>query len=366
MPVVVLDAVRTPLAAVHGALAEVHPVALLARLLAAIEGRGTAPLGDRCEVVAGCVEQVGAQGGNVARGAVLAAGWPPGAGGTTIDRGPLSGPTALAHAVALVTAGLTPLAVAAAVDSPSLVPPGAAAMGRYPYGRPWEGALDRRPLLPPGRAVEKLAPARSRQDEWAARSVQRARAALADGTFAAELIALDELAVDEIPPSRSADAAELAALPPMFDDAGTITAGNAAPDADGAALVVVADAAFAAAHDLVPLATVAAVALRAGAPDDPVGPAADAARAVAGPAVAAEAVELAEPSAAVALALLDALGLDPATVNQGGGPLGLGDPTATSGLRAIVSLLQRPGWGAGGRLAVGAGLGHGSAILFAR
>jgi acetyl-CoA acyltransferase len=364
MPVVVLDAVRTPLGAVHGALAEIHPVELLAHLLRGVAARGRAPVAEARELVAGCVEQVGAQGGNVARAAALAAGWPDTVGGTTLDRGAVSGLAALAHAAALVTAGASPLAVVAAVDSPSLVPPGAAAMGRYPYGRPWEGALDGRPLLPPGRAAERLGQPRSAQDAWAARSIERARAAVADGAFATEVLALPALAADEVPSMRPADPSALAALPPMFDDDGTVTSGNAAPDADGAAVVVLADAGFVHDRGLDPLAVIDGLALRAAAPEEPVAAAVAAADAVGG-AAGATSVELPEPCAAVALALVAALGVDdPARlVNPVGGPLGLGDPTATSGLRALVSLVHRLAASSGASgLVVASGLGQGAAV----
>src|SRR5690606_15529654 len=106
--------------------------------------------GSVAEVVCGCVEPVGGQGGNVARGGTLAAGWPATIGGTTVDRGAVSGSAAVVIAHALVRSGVAPLVVAAAVDVPSTVPPGAAAMGRHPYGRPWGTLAATRPLVPPG------------------------------------------------------------------------------------------------------------------------------------------------------------------------------------------------------------------------
>jgi acetyl-CoA acetyltransferase family protein len=377
MPVVVLDAVRTPLGAVHGALAAVHPVDLLAATLRALGARCPVVLdpdaADRgLDVIVGCVEQVGGQGGNVARAAVLVAGWPHHASGATVDRGTVSGPAALAHAVALVASGAVPLAVAAAVDVPSLVPPGAAAMGRYPYGRPWDGVFDRHALAPPGRAAEHLGIPRDRQDAWAQRSAANALAAASAGAFGDELVALDELDADELPPARVATAEELAALPPMFDEGGTLTAGNAAPGADGAVAVVVADAGFAADRGLGARAEVAAVTLRTGAPDDPLRGALLAVDGASRRGVTpsgAGSVELAEPSGAVAVALADALGLGsrhPA-VNPAGGALGLGDPTAGSGLRALVTLVHRLGRdGLDSGLVVSAGVGDGAAIALRR
>jgi acetyl-CoA acetyltransferase len=150
----------------------------------------------------------------------------------------------------------------------------------------------------------------------------------------------------------------------MFDDDGTVTAGNSAPDADGAAGVVLADADAARELGLVPLAVLEAVALRAAPPEDPVAAAVAAVGAVGGP-VGVDTVELPEPSAAVALALAAALGVDgtAAGVNPTGGALALGDPTATSGLRAVVSLLHRLGGdGAASGLVVASGLGQGAAV----
>jgi acetyl-CoA acetyltransferase family protein len=361
--VVLLDAVRSPLGAVHGGLAGCHPVALLAATLRGLERTGI-DLDEIGDVIAGCVEQVGGQGGNVARAAVLTAGWPPSAGGMTVERGTVSGLAALAQAVAAVRAGAAQAVVAAAVDVPSLVPPGAAAMGRYPYGRPWEGAVDRLRLLPPGRAAEALAIARDRQDGWAARSLERACAAQSLGHFTAEIVTVAGLHHDELPAGRGFTA-PLAEVPPLFDDDGTLTAANTAPDADGAAAVLVADAAWAEARSLAPLAVVSAWHLGGGEPDDPVGAAVHAARLVTQELGDVHSVELCEPSAAVTVALLDRLDLGALAefVNPSGGGLALGEPAATAGLRGVVTLahrLRRESLEQG--LALGAGLGCGAAV----
>src|SRR5699024_7761903 len=84
---VIVGAARTPLGAVHGALAEMHPTELLGVVLRALADRTDFEARDVSEVVCGCVEQVGGQGGNVGRGGLLAAGWPASVGGTTVDRG---------------------------------------------------------------------------------------------------------------------------------------------------------------------------------------------------------------------------------------------------------------------------------------
>jgi acetyl-CoA acyltransferase len=360
--VVLIDAVRTPFGSLHGALAAWHPVALLATTLQALGMRTGVPLDAIGEVVVGCVEQVGAQGGNVGRAAVLAAGWPVTAGGSTLDRSAISGIAALAHVGALVASGAIPVGVAAAVDVPSLVPPGAAAMGRHPYGRPWEGTAPAHALVPPGRAAELLGVGRDRQDAWAAESRRRARAAWASGALAAELVVVEGVAADETIDAFD-EHRDLASMPPMFDDDGTVTAGNSAAPADGAAVVLIADAAWAYDAGLVPLVSLHA-ALCTGAADDLLGAAAAATRRLGRAAADATTVEVPESSGALAVALVDALGRADRTadVNPRGGALAFGDPTATSSLRSVVTLAHRLPRGETG-LAVGSGLGQGAAVV---
>ena len=88
------------------------------------------------------------------------------------------------------------------------------------------------------------------------RSLGLGTASVAAGVFADEIIGLESLTGDEVPATRVEVLADPAAVPPMFDDDGTVTAANSAPEADGAAAVLVADAAWAEAHGLEPLATV--------------------------------------------------------------------------------------------------------------
>jgi acetyl-CoA acyltransferase len=379
--VLLLSAVRTPLGAPHGVLAGWHPVELLAHALdAAVGAAGVTPDEVR-EVVAGCVEQVGGQANNVARAAVVRADWPATTGGSTIDRGPLSGLAALAHAVMLVETGAAPTAIAASIDLPSLVPAGAAAMGRHPFGRPWQGAGDARPLLPPAVAAERLGLSRATQDDWAAQSVARAEAARKGGRWDEEIVAVeardeegragDEQRSDELPSTRVASVDELAVMPPIFEADGTITAGNAAPAADGAVAVLVADANWASRHAKGDGLAIDAVQLRSAGTDDFATAAADAARAACARAALAPAavssVEVQEPFASVALAVIQSLGLDPSVVNPDGSALALGEPAGGSGLRALVTLahrLRRDERPSG--LVVASGVGAGAAVMLHR
>jgi acetyl-CoA acyltransferase len=325
---VLIAAVRSPVTAVHGALAAHHPVELLASVLEGLARSGAIDPAAVGDVLTGCVEQVGGQSGNVARAAVLAAGWPSTVPAATLDRGALSGVSALAAATALVRAGTHPVVVAAAVDLASVVPPGAAAMGRHAFGRPWQGLPDGLPVPSPAEVAEALGIPRVEQDGWAAASIERARAAVAAGRFHAELVA------DR--PSRP----DLAGWPPMHSADGTLTAGNTAPAADGAAAVIVADAAWAHAHGAVVLAELD-VAIAAAACDDTIGAARAAVAAVGVDPLAADELELHESSAAVAAALAQGFGWHPDRVNPDGAAIALGNPTATATLRSVVTLVHR-------------------------
>jgi acetyl-CoA acetyltransferase family protein len=367
--VVVVDAIRTPIGAVHGAFVEHQPVDLLGATIAAVVSRAGVDPAAIGEIIVGCTEPVGAQSGNVARGAGLAAGVPASVGATTIDRGATSGAQALLLAVALVSAGIHRAVVAAAVDIMSLVPAGAAAMGRHPYGRPWTAAVTNgAPTVPPGVATEALAARlgidRVEQDCWAAASVT---AALAPRSVAARTAERHPAGPDEILATRPHDAEACGAFRPLHDADGTVTAANSAPPADGAAALIVADAEWLAEQHRSPLARVRTVASAAGAGDDPLGPAAAAARlALRRSGVEVDqltAIELHEPSAVVAIALQQALGFDRSIINVQGGALALGDPPATSGIRTAVTLAHLLAATGGGGLHIVPGLGLGTAIV---
>src|SRR3954470_6373674 len=131
---VIVDAVRTPVGRRGGALAGAHPVdlsAVVLRALAARVGLDPALVDD---VVWGCVSQVGEQGLNVGRNAVLAAGWPEAVPATTLDRQCGSSQQALHFAAATVLSGQADLVVAGGVESMSRVPMGSSAGGADPYG----------------------------------------------------------------------------------------------------------------------------------------------------------------------------------------------------------------------------------------
>ena len=189
MSVVLMAACRTPFAATGGGLAGWHPVDLSAAVMNEVIRRGGIDPTPVDEVWVGCAEPVGAQGANLARAAVLSAGWPERIGGVVVEAAETSGSAALHAAVAAIDSGSVGTAVVVGVSVASIVVPGASALSRG-YGQPWgEGPASRVAeaggLMPLPRAAEATAALlgidRVQQDLAAARSVERRRSAVVPG-----------------------------------------------------------------------------------------------------------------------------------------------------------------------------------------
>jgi acetyl-CoA C-acetyltransferase len=181
MKAYVIDAVRTPRGrgkAGKGALSGVHPQELLATVLRALPGRTGFDARDVEDVIAGCVSQASEQGANIARNAVLAAGWPIEVSATTVNRFCGSGQQAVNFAAMAVASGAMQLAVAGGVESMSRVPMG--------YG----GNLELRKRVfqvPQGISADLIATlegfSREQVDEIALRSQRNAARAVEEGRF---------------------------------------------------------------------------------------------------------------------------------------------------------------------------------------
>ncbi len=183
--VVVVDVVRTPYGRRGGALSSWHPVDLSAELLTQLATRNGIDGGAIDDVVWGCTSQVGAQACNIARRAVLAAGWPEAVPGATVDRQAASSAQAVHWAAQSIMSGAQSLVVAGGVEVMTAVPLGASlavpAVGK-PYGhRLQERYKNGGGLLPPGLVAEEVALrwslSRSILDDWARTSRDRARRA---------------------------------------------------------------------------------------------------------------------------------------------------------------------------------------------
>jgi acetyl-CoA acetyltransferase family protein len=384
----VLDAVRTPIGRYGGALAGVRSDDLAASavrsLLARTPGLDPARIDD---VVLGDANGAGEDNRNVARMAALLAGLPPSVPGATVNRLCGSGLEAVIHAARAVAVGDASLCVAGGVESMSRAPWVLLKPERgYPRGPEtlhsttlgWRMV---NPDMPPqwtvalGESAEILADryriGREEQDRFAVRSHQRAAAAWKDGLFADEVVAVPgtDLTGDEGIRPDSTEAA-LAKLKPVFRPDGTVTAGNSSPLNDGAAALLIGDAAAADAIGRRPLARIAARAAHAVEPHlfgiAPVQAARTALeRAGIGWSDLAV-VELNEAFAAQSLACLaEWPDLDPDLVNPQGGAIAIGHPLGCSGARILGSLawqLRRRG-GGWGLAAICIGVGQALAVV---
>ena len=351
---VIVDAVRTPVGIGKpgkGVLSETHPVDLSARVISAlIERTGIDPaLID--DVIWGCVSQVGEQGANIARNAVLAAGLPESVPGVTVDRQCGSSQQAITFAAAAVMSGQLDIVVAGGVESMSRVPMFSNTVGG---DGPYSHQLIRRyddGLVHQGVSAEMIADrwnlSRAYLDELAVASHERAAGATDAGAFADEIIPVPTeegtASVDQ-GIRRGTTSQALAALPTPFQADGVVTAGNASQISDGSAGVLVMTAERANDLGLTPMARIHTVAL---AGVDPVimltGPIPATAKVLdrAGLRLAdIGAFEVNEAFASVLGAWLADTGADHARVNPLGGAIALGHPLGASGARLTTTLVH--------------------------
>ncbi|MFL0240306.1 thiolase family protein [Mycobacterium sp. SMC-18] len=356
---VIVAAVRTPVGKgkANGALHDVLPADLLAHSLrSVVERTGVDPvLVD--DVIAGAVTQAGDQAANIARNALLGAGFPESVPGTTVDRQCGSSQQAISFAAQGVLAGSYDAVIAAGVESMSRVPMGAAVLpGSNPFG---VGLAERYPdgLVPQGISAELIAArwnfSRTQLDEFSAASHEKAARAAKDGLFDNELVPVAGLTADEIiRPGTSVET--LAGLKPAFySDAYAarfpqirweITPGNSSPLSDGSAAVMITSGAFARSHGLTPLArihTMTAVG------SDPlymltgVIPATEKVLARSGLSLSnIDLFEVNEAFAPVVLAWAADTGADLAKTNVNGGAIAIGHPLGASGARIMSTLVN--------------------------
>lgn len=358
---VIIDAVRTASGRGKpgGALSGIHPADLLASVLSGLVERSGIDPTMIDDVVAGCVSQVGDQGINIARTAVLAAGFPEEVPGTTVDRQCGSSQQA-AHFVAQgIQAGAYDIAIACGVESMSRVPMGASSRD----GNPSQPLTARYPSLPPQGIGAELVAARwgfgrDDLDGFAAQSHRRAESAQQAGQFSGEILPItlpDGSLHDRDQTIRSGTSVEgLAALPAAFqsDDyarsypeiSWNITAGNSSPLTDGASGVLIMSAERARELALKPRARFHRFAVRGSDPEIM----------LTGPIVATQlilrksgmriedfdAYEVNEAFASVPLAWAAELNADPEKLNPRGGAIALGHPLGASGTRLMTTMLN--------------------------
>jgi acetyl-CoA C-acetyltransferase len=389
--IVVVGAARTPIGRFTGGLAAWDAVALGAvAVRAAVERSGVAAASvDR--VLLGHVLQAGA-GQNPARQAAVAAGLGMHTPAETMNKVCLSGMSAIAHGRDLLRLGEAEVVVAGGMESMSNAPhllDRSRTGYRYGHGTlvdvlVHDGLTCAFDACSMGEATERyqadLGIDRAAQDEWAARSHERAARATADGSAAAEIVAVDApprvrgrggaLRVEHDEGVRpDTDVASLGALEPAFAPDGTITAGNASQLSDGAAALVLTTARHAATHGLPVLGRIIGAASVAGPDPSLLRRPADAIRRAAEraglDAAGLDRYEINEAFASVAVASQRALGVDPERVNVLGGAIALGHPLGCSGARVVVTLLNALRLAGGGRgaAALCGGGGQGEALL---
>jgi acetyl-CoA C-acetyltransferase len=384
---VICAGARTPIGRFGGTLATLPAVALGGHAVrAALERTGVDPEAVE-HVVMGHVLQAG-QGQITARQAAVRAGIPMTVPALTVNKVCLSGLNAIATAAQYVELGQAGLLVAGGMESmsnaPYLVPKArfGARMGdaelvdAMVHDGLWDAFDDAHMGGLSDETNRRLGIDRAAQDEWAARSHERAAEATKRGLLAEEIEPVmvpqrrDHVTVDQdegIRPGTTADS--LGRLRPAFSPEGTITAGNASQISDGAAAVVVTSRERAAADGLPVLATVVAYGTVAG-PDtslhsQPSRAIADACRRAGVAPADLDLVEINEAFAAVALRSTQELELDEGIVNVNGGAVALGHPIGASGTRVVLTLameLRRRGGGLGAAALCGGG-GQGDALL---
>ncbi len=394
----IVEAVRTPIGRYGGALASIRPDDLAAATLRAVVDRAGVDPGLIEDVILGCANQAGEDNRDVARMALLLAGFPVEVGGLTVNRLCGSGLQAINSAAHAIAVGDGDLFIGGGVES----------MSRAPYVQlKAEAAYDRGPremadttlgwrFVNPrlaerhypysmGETAENVAErwgvSRERQDAFAVESQRRAIAAIDAGRFDDQIVPIAVpqrkgepliVARDEHPRADAA-AESLSRLKPVFrPDGGTVTAGNSSGINDGASAVLLVEADRARELGLRPLARVVSTAV---AGVDPaimgIGPVPATRKALdrAGIGVGdLDLVELNEAFASQSLVCIDELGLDPARVNVNGGAIALGHPLGMSGGRLVTMLvheLRRTG-GRYGLATMCIGVGQGIATVVER
>ena len=355
---VIVDAIRTPLGRRNGKLKDWHPVDLMSEVLEALQRNTGIDPGIIDDVIMGCVMQVGEQGVNVARNAVLAAGWPETVPGTTIDRQCGSSQQAAHFAAQGVMAGAYDVVVAAGVELMTRVPMGAA-MADGKFGWPFGPKVGERyqpqgGLVPQGISAELIADkwnlSRDDLDRFGVQSQERAARATAEGRFEREILPVKDsegnlMTKDE--GIRDTTMESLAKLKPSFrseDDGGRVTAGNSSQITDGASALLIMSEEKANALGLRPRARFVNFSL---AGDDPRYmltapiPATHKVLARAGLKMSdIDVVEINEAFASVVLAWEKELHPDMEKVNPNGGAIALGHPLGCSGARLMTTLLH--------------------------
>jgi acetyl-CoA acyltransferase len=359
---VIVDAVRTAGGKRNGKLSGWHPADLAGEVLRQLVERNQLDPALIDDVIMGCVMQVGSQGLNIGRNAVLAAGFPESVPATSVDRQCGSSQQAAHFAAQGVIAGAYDIAIAAGVEVMTTTPMGASMTpGSMPFV---PKVLSRYPnLVPQGISAEKIAEkwgiTREELDAFGAESQRRAEQATAEGRFENEIVGVTEKRLDKetgnivesdalvlqdegIRPGTTPET--LANLKPAFKPDGIVTAGNSSQISDGASAALIMSEEKAKELGLTPRARFHTFAL---AGVDPVtmltGPIPSTEKVLAKSGLSVDDIDLFEVNeafASVVLAWQKELGTDLAKTNVNGGAIALGHPLGCSGTKLLATLLN--------------------------
>ncbi|MFZ0666709.1 MAG: thiolase family protein [Acidimicrobiales bacterium] len=355
---VIVDAVRTPVGRRGGKLSGWHPVDLAAQPLRLLAERNDLDPAIVDDVVLGCTMTVGEQAMNIARNAVLAAGYPDTVPGTTVDRQCGSAQQAVHFAAQAVMAGAMDVVIGGGIESMTRVPIGATTdpgPGEA-YGPLYKSRFE---LIHQGLCAEEIARrwnvSREEMDEFALESHRRAAQAVESGRFKQEIVPLQIRTLEEPEGNgqllfsdegirRDSSIEKLAGLKSAFVEGGLVTAGTSSQISDGAAAVLIMSEERANALGLRPRARFHTFAVAANDPQIMLTAVIPATRQVLEKAKLKisdiDVLEINEAFASVVLAWKRELDPDMEKVNRNGGAIAIGHPTGASGARLMSTMLN--------------------------
>ncbi|WP_409427426.1 steroid 3-ketoacyl-CoA thiolase FadA6 [Mycobacterium sp. SMC-11] len=348
----VIDAVRTAVGKRNGSLAGVHPIDLGALAFRGLLDRVGVDPAAVDDVIAGCVDAVGGQAGNIGRLAWLAAGFPEGVPGVTVDRQCGSSQQAISFGAQAIMSRTADLIVAGGVQNMSQIPISSAMVVGEQFGFTSPTNESKKWLERYGdeevsqfRGAEMIAErwdiSREDMERFALQSHQRAFAAIAEGRFDNEIIDVDGFRVDECP--RESTLEKMAGLKTLVEG-GRLTAALSSQICDGSAAVLLASESAVREHNLKPRARIHHISARG---DDPVimltGPIPATRYALEKTGLGIDdidVVEINEAFAPVVQAWMKEFPIDPAKVNPNGGAIALGHPLGATGAKLFTTMLN--------------------------
>ena len=349
----IVDAVRTAVGKRSGGFAAEHPADMAAHVIKTVVGRHDVDPAAVDDVILGCLDNIGAQAGDIARTAALAAGLPESVPGVTIDRQCGSAQQAVHFAAQAVMSGTSDLIVAGGVQKMSQFPILSAFAAGEPFGStdPWTGCRGWQERfgdqeISQFRGAEMIASqwklSREDNERFALESHRRALAAIAGGYFEREISPYAGISTDEGPRANTS-LEKMATLAPLTEG-GVLTAAVASQISDGAAALLIASQDAVDRFGLTPRARIHHMSVRGADPvmmlTAPI-PATQYALKRTGLSIDdIDAIEINEAFAPVVLAWLAELGADPKRVNPNGGAIALGHPIGCTGARLMTSLLH--------------------------